>query len=44
MKPKPKFLVGVVLDNGVVVDALWYRHEDRELKEIGAKDCVLLRN
>jgi hypothetical protein len=37
-------MVGVVLDDGGVVNACWYRHEDRELKEIGSKDCVLLCN
>jgi hypothetical protein len=27
-----------------VVDAWWYRREDHELKDIGSKGCVLLRN
>jgi hypothetical protein len=26
------------------VDALWYRREDRELKDIGSNGCGLLRN
>jgi len=36
--------VGVVLDDDDAVEALWYRREDRELKEIGSKDVVLLRS
>jgi hypothetical protein len=37
-------MVGVVLDDGGVVDTSWYYREDRELKEIGSKDCVLFHN
>jgi hypothetical protein len=28
----------------VFVDVWWYYREDRELKDIGSKGCVLLRN
>jgi hypothetical protein len=37
-------MVGVVLDDGGVVDAWWYRREDYELKKICSKDCVLFHN
>jgi hypothetical protein len=36
--------MGVVLDDDGDVDAWWYRREDRELKDIGSKGCVLLHN
>jgi hypothetical protein len=42
--PKPKFLVGVVQDDGDAIDTWWYCHEDHEFKEIGSKDCVLLHS
>jgi hypothetical protein len=42
--PEPEFLIRVVLDDNGVVDAWWYRREDRELKDIGSKDCVLFCN
>jgi hypothetical protein len=32
------------MDDGGAIDTRWYRCEDRELKEIGLNDCVLLRN
>jgi hypothetical protein len=41
---KPEFLVGVVLDDGGVVDVWWYRHENHELKKIGSNDYVLFRS
>jgi len=44
VSPKFEFLVGVVLDDSGAVDIWWYYHEDRELKEIGSNDCVLLRS
>jgi hypothetical protein len=44
VQPEPEFLIGVVLDDDDVVDALWYRREDRELKDIGSNGCGLLRN
>jgi len=42
--PEPKFLVGVVLNDDGAVDTWWYLREDRELKKIDSKDCVLLQN
>jgi hypothetical protein len=36
-----EFLVGVVLDDGGILDAWWYYREDREFKKFGSKDCVL---
>jgi hypothetical protein len=44
VQPKLEFLIGVVLDDSGVVDAWWYRREDRELKEISSKDYVLFRS
>jgi hypothetical protein len=44
VQPELEFLVGVVFDDGGVVDTWWYYCEDRELKEIGSKDCVLFRS
>jgi hypothetical protein len=37
-------MLGVILDDGGIVDAWWYRREDHELKEIASKDGVLLRS
>jgi hypothetical protein len=42
MYPKLKFLIGVVLDDSGAINVWWYRREDRELKEIGSNDYVLL--
>jgi len=37
-------MVGVVLDDGGAVNVWWYRREDRELKEVGSNDYVLLHS